>query len=415
MFYWQLWSSYYKSWADMVLRANETVTQGSVDTDHRISPTEKYEYLTEYGTQVLSVLHPKKGCAYLSKNFESITGNAADACMGNDFYHIVHEDFHERLKELLSFKSSEQKPHSLHCRLRHGDNWQWYVFMIHPQKQKDAAGHICVIENIHENVLAQSTLQKAKLEAELALSARSEFLANMSHELRTPLNAVIGFAQIIEGEMFGQVNSQYLEYARHIQESGYDLLAKIEDLLEIASIDAGRVRLDKEDVYLSDLLKNAVGAQKHHAASSEVLVEYAPPASGDVVLHVDRVKLQHIIGHLLANAIKFSHRGGKVTIEAQADAKRGFVLRVRDHGVGMNKTKLADLTAAMQEENCWSVGKSRTIGMGLALTREFIAMHGGEVHISSATGDGTTVEITLPEECLSTSKAREAEFVQVAG
>ncbi len=385
-------------------------------TNDFLSPKEKYEYLSEYGTQILAMLSVGNGCTYLSKNFETITGNLPEDCVNLGFYDIMQKDYHERLHELLELATHENKAQTLHCKLKHDNGeYQWYSFTIHPAKQKDAGSCVCILENIHESVQAQATLQKAKMEAELALSARSEFLNNMSHDLRTPLNAVIGFAQIIETEMFGEVNSQYLEYAKHIQESGYDLLAKIEDLLEIANIDSGRVRVDKVDVQLNELLKHAIATQAHHAATAEVFIEYAPPPSGDIALHVDRTKLQHIMGHLIANALKFSHRGGKVTIEAEVDAEGQFVLRVCDHGIGMSKSKLGDIIEALKESNCWSIGNTGNIGLGLALTREFVALHGGEISLQSATGDGTTVEIRLPESCVRETQRKQPFYAQVAG
>ncbi|MFO0389059.1 MAG: ATP-binding protein [Alphaproteobacteria bacterium] len=379
---------------------HQVIIEDNVSNDY-FSPKEKYEYLSEYGTQILAMLSAQSGCTYLSKNFEALTGNLPEDCVNQGFYNILQKDYHERLNDLLELVTHENKSHTLHCKLKHGnDEFQWYSLTIHPAKQKDAGNCVCILENIHESVQAQSTLQKAKMEAELALGARSEFLNNMSHDLRTPLNAVIGFAQIIETQMFGQVNPQYLEYAKHIQESGYDLLAKVEDLLEVANIDSGRIQLDKSDTNLSELLKHAIASQAHHAANSDIFIEYAPPSCGDILLHVDRTKFQHIIGHLLANAIKFSHRGSKVTIEADIDEQNHFILRVCDHGIGINASKLEGIVNALQQSNCWSIGNTGNVGLGLALTREFVALHGGEISIHSEVGDGTTVELRLPEDCL---------------
>ncbi|MGE3714369.1 MAG: histidine kinase dimerization/phospho-acceptor domain-containing protein [Alphaproteobacteria bacterium] len=361
------------------------------------------------------MLHPKKGCNYLSKNFADITGNEAVDFLAEDFYNLLHPDSRERLSAQLLESNAHHFPSTLHLKLKQGDgSYQWYACVVH-QPEDGSEDYVCVLENIDTHVQAQSTLQKAKLEAELALSTRSEFLANMSHDLRTPLNAVIGFAQIIEEQMFGNVNPQYLDYARHIQESGHDLLAKIEDLLEIASIDAGRVSLNRTDVSLNDMLRHVIAAHSHHAANNDVLIEYAPPACGNMLLHVDRMKTQHIIGHLLANAIKFSHRGGKVSVEALSTEDKGILLRVVDHGVGMNEQKLHALRETLNAGNCWGVGGTCTIGLGLALTREFVVMHGGEVDIQSAIGDGTVVTLTLPEECVRNQTVMMPEYAQVAG
>lgn len=377
-----------------------------------LSPKEKYEYLSEYGTQILCLLDMEKGCSYLSKNFESITGQSVDAMSGQHFFDAIHYDYRARLQELLSAGIAEGDSKPFRCKLQHADKrWYWYQFMIH---NKQGGEYVCILENIHDSMLIQNTLQKAKLEAELALRSRSEFLANMSHELRTPLNAVIGFSQIIESGIFGKVeNPQYVEYVKHIQESGYDLLAKIEDLLEIASIDAGRVSLTREEVHVSDIMRHVKDAQTHHANSAGVTLDVAPlPA--DILLHVDRLKLQHILGHLVSNAIKFSAPGATVSLKV-THHKGKLQLYVQDTGSGMDEQKLSAIVTALQKDNCWTTANDdRTIGLGLALTREFVALHGGEVNIASKRGAGTTITLSLPKDCIKSATLLKPDYLRQA-
>lgn len=203
-----------------------------------ISPKDKYDYLTEYGTQVLCLLTPDEGCSYLSRNFESITGNPEMSCMGKAFFDMVHEDFRARLQELLVSQTDKKEPLAYRCKLRHADKkWYWYLFLIHGRHAPNSDAVVCVMENVHDNMQIQSNLQKAKLEAELALRAREEFLANMSHDLRTPLNAVIGFAQMMESEVMGKLPPAYLDYAKHIHESGVELLSKVDAILKNADME----------------------------------------------------------------------------------------------------------------------------------------------------------------------------------
>ena len=370
---------------------------------HRVaplSPKEKYDYLTEYGTQVLCLLSAEHGCVYLSRNFDQLTGNDGEACMGDGFYDLMHEDYRARLFAMLAADDKKLKgPQTLRCKLRHADgSWQWYKMLIHPRNANEE--HVCIIDNIHDSMQAQNTLHKARLEAELALRARSEFLANMSHELRTPLNAVIGFSQIIESEIFGKIsNPQYIEYVRHIQESGYDLLARIEDLLDIANIEAGRVVIDREEVYVSEIIKQVMDAQTHHAFAARVVLKQ-PPIQNDTLLYVDRLKIQHILGHLVANAIKYAQEGGHIILDVALTYEGDIRLRVSDNGVGMTEPKLRNLIAALEEDNCWVAKNNRSIGLGLALTKEFVSLHGGRVSVSSKTGAGTTVDIILPKDCI---------------
>ncbi len=372
---------------------------------------EKYKYLTEYGTQILALFTPSGNCTYLSRNFERLTGHQTDAGLDGIFFKLIHPDFRERLKNTLrpiGLAAETAPAQILRLKMQHGDGKHyWYQFTLHSKPEH----YICLIENIHEHMQTQSTLQKARLEAELALRARSEFLANMSHELRTPLNAVIGFSQVMERGVFGKIdNPQYSSYIRHIQESGHDLLAKIEDLLEIANIDAGRVSLNCEEIYINDLISHVINAQMHHAQDAKVAISYVP--RGNVLMFVDRLKIQHILGHLVANAIKFNNAGGEVTIEINRDGKNGIRLSVHDNGVGINDLKCHDIRESLQQDNCWTAKNNQHIGIGLALTKEFIALHGGTVEISSSNGIGTTVSITLPRECIRMVAARKDDNVK---
>lgn len=418
MLHLEFWSAFWNQWAELAAKgesAPPSPTPSAEITKQHISPHEKYDYLTEYGTQILCLLSAEKGCTYLSRNFESITKNNCESRLGEKFFGMVHHDYRDRLKELLTQPNTKDEPRPFRCRLLHADKKSyWYLFLIYP-KQHSSGEHICVLENINDTMLAQNTLQKARLEAELALRARSEFLANMSHDLRTPLNAVIGFAQIIGSEMFGKIdNPQYLEYAKHIQESGHDLLSKIEDLLEIANIDAGRVALEREEVMASDIIRHVIDAQKHHALAANVKLSGAPQTS-DMLLHVDRLKLQHILGHLVNNAIKACTKGDRITLRVEKLEKGQLYICVEDTGDGMSEEKMATLTAALGEDNCWSAGgNNNNIGLGLALTKEFVALHGGKVVITSHENAGTNIEMTLPKNCIRATSASQPDYLKQA-
>jgi PAS domain S-box-containing protein len=364
---------------------------------------EKYEYITEYGTQILCLLNVKEGCTYLSRNFEKLTGHFAPSQYGQAFFDIFHSDFSEKFRTFLPSCISASAAQNFRCKLQHADGkFYWYQLAVHNNNGE----YVCVMENINENILVQSTLQKAKLEAELALRARSEFLANMSHELRTPLNAVIGFSQIMESGLLGKIeNEHHAGYIKNIKESGHDLLAKIEDLLEIADIEAGRISLAREEVYINDLVKNAMQMQEHHAKEKNVALSYIP--RGNMLLFVDRLKLQHIIGHLLSNAIKFNKSGGAVTIEVSRAENSALKISVHDNGEGMSDIKCHDIREALQQESCWTAKDSHHIGIGLALTKEIVNLHEGEVDIESSAGIGTTLSLTLPRQALRIVRARE--------
>jgi len=423
----QFWNSFWRQRSKAGAKTLLTSDSGSVPAHHspsdhsknglyKLAPSndgltlaEKYEYLAEYGTHILCLLSVDS-CTYLSRNFETITGLSVQDYYGHSFLSLIHSDYHESFEHLLGQVIPETRPLQWRCKLQHADKkWYWYSVLIHSRHGGRPGEYVCIMENVHDNVMAQNTLQKAKLEAELALRSRSEFLSNMSHELRTPLNAIIGFSQVIENEILGKIDHpQYREYIHHIHESGYDLLDKIEDLLEIANIDAGRVTLSKEDVGITEIFRHVIDTQSHHALPAQVTLK-AFSSPSDIPLRVDRLKLQHILGHLVANAIKYSPQGTSITLDAMLNTQ-GLQICVRDTGTGMTGTKLDAIIMALREDNCWSVAHdNQSIGLGLALTREFVVLHGGEVTVDSKPADGTTITIQLPKECIRQSLAETAD------
>lgn len=423
MYYINFWSSYWKNLAELTEgSAPETPSENPLkkntvpDYKQQLSPEDKYHYLTEYGTQILALFNAEGLCTYASRNFETITGHAKATIAGDGFYLLLAPESRQRVQELIRLQHSSNAPQIVRAKLTHSNHKsQWYMFMLHPKKHADQTEIVCVVENIHENILAQNTLQKARMEAELALRSRSEFLANMSHDLRTPLNAVLGFAQMITGEVIGKIdNPHYRDYARHIQESGYDLLSKIEDLLEIASLDAGHVTLDRACVRLGDILKSVVDAHAHHTQAKQIRLVCDATNNG-VELFVDRVKIQHIMGHLVSNSIKHCKMGNQINIRTSKTKEGGFRLRVTDNGVGMDDIRLTQIKNGLQEKSCWTSKHSQGIGLGLALTKEFVELHGGELIVESALNRGTTIDILLPRDCLVGTPAKIDYIKQLVG
>lgn len=406
MYYINFWSSYWKHLAELVEEAapETPLNPENVSYKPHISPEDKYHYLTEYGTQILTLFDAEGRCTYVSRNFETITGHAKEAAAKSGIYDLIVPEMSTRVEELVRLQHSNHTPQIVRVKLAHANQKkQWYSLMLHPKKCSSQQEIVCVMENIHENILTQNTLQKARMEAELALRSRSEFLANMSHDLRTPLNAVLGFSQMITEEVVGKIdNPQYSEYARHIQESGYDLLTKIEDLLEIASLDAGHVTLDRTVVRVGEILKAVVDAHAHHTQTKQIRL-VCDATNNMLELMVDRVKVQHMLSHLVTNAIKHCHAGNQINIRTSHLKDGGFRLRVTDNGLGIDSLRLEQIQHALQEKNCWT-SKHSGLGLGLALTKEFVELHGGQILVESELERGTTVDILFPRDCVAGTK-----------
>jgi signal transduction histidine kinase len=237
-------------------------------------------------------------------------------------------------------------------------------------------------------------LARARDAAESANQVRSQFLANMSHELRTPLNAVVGFADILDQELFGPLGDQrYKEFARDILDSGRQLLEIINNILDLTKLDAGKVELDEQEVDITDLLRISVRATAAAAQAAGVTVDVIAP-DRDFLLRGDPSRLKQMLVNLLANAVKFS-AGGHVRVSATVEGD-AFVLRVVDDGMGMTD---AEVTRAMQRFGQIDGSLARRhqgTGLGLPLTNALAMLHGGRVILQSISGKGTTASIHLP-------------------
>jgi PAS domain S-box-containing protein len=250
--------------------------------------------------------------------------------------------------------------------------------------------------DITEQVLADSALREAKQAAEAANLAKSQFLANMSHELRTPLNAIIGFSEMIERAMKGPLAPDYQEYGRMIRQSGEHLHTIINDILDLAKVDAGKFELRTEaGVDLRRIAEACVALVRGHAEVGEVRLateidEHLP------LLVVDPTRLKQILLNLLSNAIKFTEAGGSVALAIRRAADGGVTFQVRDTGVGMTAAEIEIALEPFGQVDAGYTRKQEGTGLGLPLARRLAELHGGALAIDSAKGRGTTVTVRLP-------------------
>ena len=235
-----------------------------------------------------------------------------------------------------------------------------------------------------------------KTRAEEANQAKSKFLANMSHELRTPLNAIIGFSEIMESNMFGPLGSEkYHEYCSDIRSSGQYLLDVINDVLDMAKIEAGRIRLDFEDLPLDSLLHEAMRVVSARAEEKQLAV--VSRISPDLHLHADRRALKQVMLNLLSNAVKFTSPGGRITVRGRLSAQH-IVLGIADSGIGIAKDALARLGRPFEQVESQLTKSHQGSGLGLAISKSLVELHGGRMRIRSTPGKGTLVVVRLPIE-----------------
>ena len=233
-----------------------------------------------------------------------------------------------------------------------------------------------------------------KNRAEEANRAKSEFLANMSHELRTPLNAIIGFSEIMETEMFGKLGSRkYKEYCRDIQASGVHLLDVINDILDMSKIEAGRMRLEFDEIDIDEAIADAMRIMAMRAEEKRIFVK--PEISTGLRLIGDRRAIKQILLNLLSNAVKFTPEGGHVTVRARV-ASRAVMISIEDTGVGIPRKALRKLGRPFEQVENQMAKSHKGSGLGLAISRSLAALHGGALRVKSQEGVGTIVTVRLP-------------------
>jgi signal transduction histidine kinase len=231
-------------------------------------------------------------------------------------------------------------------------------------------------------------------ELELANRHKSEFLANMSHELRTPLNAVIGFSDALHEKMFGDLNAKQIEYVRDIHSSGQHLLSLINDILDLAKIEAGRMELDVRRFDVAAALENCRTLIRERAQRQQLNLEFrVEPGIG--TWKADERKFKQIVLNLLTNAVKFTPAGGRVRVEA-ANGGDWLEVRVSDTGPGIAASDHEAIFEEFRQLRTRGDAKNEGTGLGLALTRQLVALHGGELAVDSALGRGASFIVRLP-------------------
>jgi PAS domain S-box-containing protein len=244
----------------------------------------------------------------------------------------------------------------------------------------------------------EEALFAAKEAAEIANRSKSEFLANISHELRTPLNAIIGFSEIMREEIFGPLGSpQYREYIGDVLDSAHHLLEVINDILDIAKAEAGKLDLSEDDVEIAQVTQSAIRLVQERAQRGGITIRTDLPPELPL-LYADERKLKQVLLNLVTNAVKFTPSGGTIEIAAGIGEDGDFLMTIRDTGIGIAAENVTTALAPFGQVDAKLNRKYEGTGLGLPLSVAMIHLHQGSLSIASEVGQGTTVTIRLPAE-----------------
>ena len=254
----------------------------------------------------------------------------------------------------------------------------------------------CVLMRVHERRKYEDELLRARREADEANRAKSQFLAVMSHELRTPLNAIGGYTQLIEMGVHCAVSDAQRDALERLARSQRHLLRLINDLLNLARIEAGRVEYTIADLRLADVLAGVAPLIEPQIIDKGLV--YESDVGPELAVRADREKLQQIVLNLLTNAVKFTPNGGRVIVDAtrRVDRPNVVFLRVTDTGVGIPPDMLESIFEAFVQVDARRRGRAEGTGLGLAISRDLARGMGGELRARSEGGKGSTFTLTLP-------------------
>jgi len=333
---------------------------------------------------------------------EPPAGIGIRALPDRNFSELVAEDDRPRVEEALARAAAEGS-----AEIDFTPSWDPQGWCGLSLKVMSSHRLIAAVRDARGQRAREAELEQARDSAEQQNAGKSRFLANMSHELRTPLNAIMGFSDIMRQRLFGPMSDRYSEYAELIHESGAHLLELINDVLDMSKIEAERFELAREDFDARDAISAVLRLMRGQAERAGIKLRGALPAE-PLEADADRRAIKQIAMNLLSNAMKFTPRGGSVTISALPDG-RVLEIVVMDTGVGIQPEDLDRLGRPFEQAG-GSEQRQAGSGLGLSLVRAFAKLHGGDMTIASTFGEGTTVTVRMPVLVPQVSAERPPDF-----
>ena len=372
---------------------------------------EKYRSLIDHIPDVVWTANSNGELIYISGNAAEVLGFGPEELLdlGRQLWmDRIHLEDLPYVKQAYQKLFSDGEKFDVEYRiLRKDSEWIWVhncAFATHLNEGVASADGI--LKDINQRRLAEAAIQQSKLDAEAANRAKSQFLANMSHELRTPLNAIIGFSEILSDETFGNLNERQLKYANNILKSGRHLHELINDILDLAKVEAGRTELVRMTFDVARSLSEVQTILK--ALANKKSINLSVDVAAELpLLFADEAKFKQILYNLVSNSIKFTKDNGKIHVAATLQKKAGphskvtescLQIAVTDTGIGIKPKDQERIFNEFEQVDSSYGRQQQGTGLGLALTKRLVEMHGGHIWVESAgvEGKGSTFTFLLP-------------------
>lgn len=259
-------------------------------------------------------------------------------------------------------------------------------------------GVMVTYRDVTDSRKVQEALEEKNQALTDAEKLKTDFLANVSYQLRTPLNAISGFSEILNNEYFGEINDKQREYTQGITDAAERLASLIDDILDLSSIEAGYLRLDKEQNDIKNMMGDIYDLTRDWAGMETLKIKYIKPKEEYDLMMLDTRRMKQAIINIIRNAINYTPSGGVITLDLSQD-KNNAIISVADTGIGIAEDEKDAIFEPFKTITTNEEGAHRpNTGLGLSLAKNIIAMHDGDIDIQSVLGEGTTVKITLPKE-----------------
>ena len=382
-------------------------------TNHQSSIPAHFTQLARgFSNQALCCWNTLNGITFMSDNWRRVTGLNPEECKGYDLLKFFHAKSKPALLAHLEAQhrqcaaGEDSAATRIKCRIMHNGQWRWFELGVATlgNEAMDERNFLFILQDIHHLIEREDALSEAKRTALLAEQTRTEFLANMNHELRTPLNAILGFAQMMDAEVFGSIdNDTYRDYIQNIQESGQFLLSKINDLIEMSNIQRGQAELSEEEFSIESLVHQAIDLRNHELLAKRIALN-TTLAEPELMIRADRLRLLYCISHLLGHLTEHARPGSMIAINAEEAGDTTMLALLG------SEVSLPENSPLLQNDGVACITHLHapsTTQLSLTIVKEYLNLHGIQLQVDNQTYSFTALTLILPKARLRRAELRD--------